>query len=95
MITEKLLKFKYEEEDIISDTIINYFYNYNGEDKSELEKTIIKYIEDECFFKYVQKNILINKINHETLIKIYSDYEGEDLIENLDMITKVTTTKWI
>lgn len=85
--------FKYEEDDIISDTIINFYKN--SEEKELIEPVIEKYINNKKFFEYIQKNFLINKICTLYLLRLYNDFEEDNIIEEYDCITSVNTTRWI
>lgn len=84
--------FKYEEDDIISDTIMNFCETI---DKEEINKFVNKYINDSKFYEYIQKNFLVNKISESYLIRLYNDYEENNIVEEYDYITSVNTTRWI
>ena len=85
--------FKYDDTDIISDTIMNFYESLA--DKSILNGFISLYVSDKSFFDFIQKNFLLNKISSSYLIRLYNDYEKDDLIDSYDVIEKVNTTRWI
>lgn len=85
--------FSYDDTDIISDTIINF---YNSCDCKEQIKDIIDlYISDKRFFDYIQKNFLIKKVSVSYLLRLYNDYDLDNVVDEYDYITSVTTTRWI
>ena len=83
-------KFNYNDDDIISDAIINSYLN--NEASEEFTK---KYINEEKFREYIQKNCLVKKINKEYLNRLYNDYEEDKIVEEYDYITSVNPTRWI
>lgn len=83
----------YDDTDIVSDTIIN-FYNSN-DCKEQLEKFIDLYINDKSFHDYIQKNFLIKKISLAYLLRLYNDYDCNNVVDEYDYITSVNTTRWI
>ena len=85
--------FKYEEDDLISETIMNFYANSN--EKEKIEQVIEKYINNKKFFEFVQKNFLINKISELYLIRLYNDFEEDNIVDEYDYITSVNTTRWI
>ena len=82
--------FKYEDDDIISDAIINSYLN--NEASGEFTE---KYMNDEKFQEYVKKNCLIKKINEKYLDRLYNDYEDDKVVEEYDYITSINPTRWI
>lgn len=87
----KLTDFVYDEDDVISDSIVNFYINNKAD-----EKFIEKYISDNRFQKFVKKNFLMNKISDKYLTRLYNDYNDEDdIIDEYDYITSVNTTRWI
>ncbi len=88
----ELKDFKYEEEDIISDTIINYCKTI---DKEEIKNFINRYINDNKFYEYIQKSFLVNRINEQYLLRLYNDYEENNIVDEYDYITSISTTRWI
>ncbi|MGM9849484.1 MAG: hypothetical protein ACI31V_01125 [Bacilli bacterium] len=85
--------FVYDDTDIISDTIINF---YNSCDcKSEIDDIIKLYISDKKFFEFVQKNFLVKKISVSYLLRLYNDYDSDNIVDEYDYITSVNTTRWI
>ena len=87
-----LEEFKYEDTDIISDTIINFCKNNKNE---VIQKFIERYINEKRFFEYIQKNFLINKINESYIIRLYNDYDEDSTIDEYDYIEPVNTTRWL
>lgn len=85
--------FLYEDTDIISDTIMN-FYN-SCECKGEIQDIINLYISDKKFFDFVQKNFLVKKVSVSYLLRLYQDYDSDNIIDEYDYITSVNTTRWI
>ena len=87
----KLTDFIYDEDDIISDTIVNFYISNKAD-----ERFIEKYINDNRFQQFVKKNFLMNKISDKYLTRLYNDYnEEDDIIDEYDYITSVNTTRWI
>lgn len=85
--------FVYDDTDIISDIIINF---YNSCDcKSEIDDIIKLYISDKKFFEFVQKNFLVKKISVSYLLRLYNDYDSDNIVDEYDYITSVNTTRWI
>ena len=85
--------FVYDDTDIISDTIINF---YNSCDcKSEIDDIIKLYISDNKFFEYIQKNFLVKKISVSYLLRLFNDYDSDNIVDEYDYITCVNTTRWI
>lgn len=87
------IDFKYDDTDIISDTIINFYESLS--DRSVLSGFIELYTNDKNFFNYIQKNFLINKMSSSYLLRLYNDYDGDDIVESFDTIDYVNTTRWI
>ena len=85
--------FKYDESDIISETIIS-FYN-NCDKKEEIQDIVERYVGDKKFFEYVQKNFLVKKISISYLLRIFNDYDDDNVVDDYDYITIVNTTRWI
>ena len=78
------INFTYDDNDIISDTIINF---YNSCDcKTEIADVIKLYVSDKKFFDYIQKNFLVKKISVSYLLRLYNDYDSDN---------SVSTTRWI
>ena len=88
-----VLDFKYDDTDIISDSIINFYESLT--DKSMLDDFINLYISDKKFFDFIQKNFLINKIDLSYLLRLFNDYEDDHIIDEYDSFDRVTTTRWI
>lgn len=88
-----MVDFKYDEADIISDTIINFYNSYD--EKKELDEVIDLYISDKKFFDFVQRNFLINKVSVSYLLRLFNDYEDDNVLDEYDTITSVNTTRWI
>lgn len=87
------ISFTYDDNDIISDTIINF---YNSCDcKDEIHDIIMMYVSDEKFFNFVQKNFLVKKISVSYLNRLFNDYDSDNFIDEYDYITSVNTTRWI
>ena len=85
--------FVYDDTDIISDTIINF---YNSCDcKSEIDDIIKLYVSDKKFFEFVQKNFLVKKISVSYLLRLFNDYDSDSIVDEYDYITSVNTTRWI
>ena len=85
--------FVYDDTDMISDTIINF---YNSCDcKSEIDDIIKLYISDKKFFEFVQKNFLVKKISVSYLLRLFNDYDSDNIVDEYDYITSVNTTRWI
>lgn len=85
--------FKYDESDIISETIIS-FYN-SCDNKDEIQDFVERYVGDKKFFEYVQKNFLVKKISVSYLLRIFNDYDDDNVVDDYDYITSVNTTRWI
>lgn len=86
----ELENYIYEDDDIISDTIINFCKNNKA-----TEKFVNKYINDNKFNEYIKKNFLITKICEKYLTRLYNDYEEDNVVEEYDYITSVNPTRWI
>lgn len=86
----ELKDFKYEDDDIISDAIINFYSN----NKADL-KFIKKYLNDLKFQEYIKKNCLIKKISEKYLMRLYNDYDEDNIVEEYDYITSINPTRWI
>ena len=85
--------FSYDDNDIISDTIINF---YNSCDcKDDIKGFIDLYVSDKRFYEFIQKNFLINKISVPYLVRLFNDYDEDSVIDDYDYISRVTTTRWI
>jgi len=85
--------FKYDEDDIISDTIISF---YNGcDDKDSIGDIVERYVSDKSFFEYMQKNFLVGKISVSYLLRLFNDYDDDNVVDDYDYITSVNTTRWI
>ena len=87
------IDFIYDDNDIISDTIIN-FYN-NCDCKNEIANIVNLYVSDTKFFDYIQKNFLVKKISVSYLLRLYNDYDSDNIVDEYDYITSVSTTRWI
>jgi len=87
--------FKYDDSDIVSDAIVNFYKKVDNKDNDKLNKIIDLYINDKKFFKFVQKNFLIRKLSVDYLIRLFNDYDDTSIIDDYDMITSVNTTRWI
>ena len=87
------IDFKYDDNDIISDTIIN-FYN-TCDCRSEIFDIVNLYTSDKKFFDYIQKNFLVQKISVSYLLRLYNDYDSDNIVDEYDYITSVSTTRWI
>ena len=90
---EICIDFKYDDNDIISDTIITFYNSYSNKD--EIKDIINLYINDSCFFQFVQKNFLVKNMSASYLRRLYNDYDSNDIVDELDIITSVNTTRWI
>lgn len=88
-----LNEFTYEDNDIISETIINFYINEI--EKEKIEPFIKRYISNKKFFDFIQKNFLINKISESYLSRLYNDFDEDNIIDEYDYITSVNTTRWI
>jgi len=86
----ELIDFKYEDDDIISDAIINFYTNNKAN-----QEFIEKYINDLKFQNYIKKNCLVKKINEKYLMRLYNDYDEDNIVEEYDYITSVNPTRWI
>lgn len=87
------IDFTYDDTDIVSDTIINF---YNSCDcKEQLDEFINLYISDKLFFDYIQKNFLVKKVSESYLLRLYNDYDCDNVVDEYDYITSVNTTRWI
>ena len=80
----KLTDFVYDEDDVISDSIVNFYINNKAD-----EKFIEKYISDNRFQKFVKK------ISIPYLMRLYNDYDSDNIVNEYDYITSVNTTRWI
>lgn len=85
--------FKYDEDDIISDTIISFYNSCN--DKDSINDIVERYISDKKFFEFVQKNFLVKKISISYLLRLFNDYDDDNVVDDYDYITSVNTTRWI
>lgn len=90
----KIDQFKYEESDTISDTIISFYKELTNKEQEQIEKIIELYINNKSFYNYIQKNILIKKIDTNYLIRLYNDFDNDNLIDSYDTIV-VNTSRWI
>ena len=88
-----VLDFKYDDTDIVSDAIINFYESLA--DRSILDGFINLYISDKKFFDFIQKNFLISKIDSSYLLRLFNDYEEDYIIDEYDCVDRVTTTRWI
>ena len=88
-----VMNFKYDDTDIISDTIINFYESLD--DRSILDNVINLYISDKKFFDFIQKNFLINKVSSSYLLRLFNDFEDDNVIDDYDIIESVNTTRWI
>lgn len=87
------INFTYDDNDIISDTIINF---YNSCDcKKEIVDIVKLYVSDKKFFDYIQKNFLVKKVSVSYLLRLYNDYDFDNIVDEYDYITSVSTTRWI
>lgn len=87
------ISFSYDDNDIISDTIFNF---YNSCDcKDEIFEFINLYVSDKRFYQYVQRNFLVKKISCSYLMRLFNDYDSDNIIDEYDYITSVSTTRWI
>lgn len=87
------INFTYDDNDIISDTIINF---YNSCDcKNEIVDIVKLYVSDKKFFDYIQKNFLVKKVSVSYLLRLYNDYDFDNIVDEYDYITSVSTTRWI
>lgn len=87
------ISFSYDDNDIISDTIFNF---YNSCDcKDEIFEFINLYVSDKRFYQYVQRNFLVKKISYSYLMRLFNDYDSDNIIDEYDYITSVSTTRWI
>ncbi len=87
------ISFTYDDADIISDTIIN-FYN-SCECKSEIRDIVLMYVNDKKFYDYIQRNFLVNKVSTSYLLRLFNDYDEDNVVDEYDYITSVNTTRWI
>lgn len=85
--------FKYDDNDIISDVIINFYESSN--DKEKLKEFIDLYTGCNNFYNFVQKNFLINKISDDYLLKFINDFDDFSDFDDYDVVTCFNTTKWI
>lgn len=88
-----LCDFKYEDIDIVSESIVN-FYN-NVDDNSRITDFINLYINDKKFFDFVQKNFLIGKLSIDYLVRLFNDFDDDSIIDDYDEIKYVNMTRWI
>lgn len=87
------ISFSYDDEDIISDSIFNF---YNSCDcKADLYEFMSLYTNNKKFYTYIQKNCLINKVDVSYLLRLFNDYEENDVVDDYDYISCVNTTRWI
>lgn len=87
------INFTYDDNDLISDTIINFYNSCECSDK--IKDFVDLYVSDKKFFDFIQKNFLINKISVDYLIRLYNDYDEDNVVDDYDYISRVTTTRWI
>lgn len=90
---DSISNFVYDDADIISDTIIN-FYN-TCDCKDQLVDIVNLYISDKKFFQYIQKNFLVTKMSVSYLLRLFNDYDSDNIVDEYDYITSVNTTRWI
>ena len=88
-----LCDFKYEDIDMVSESIVN-FYN-NVDDNSRITDFINLYINDNKFFDFVQKNFLIGKLSIDYLVRLFNDFDDDSIIDDYDEIKYVNMTRWI
>lgn len=88
-----LCEFKYDDNDIVSESIVNF---YNNLDNNNMIKDFVDlYINDKKFFDFVQKNFLIGKLSIDYLLRLFNDYDDDSIIDDYDEINYVNTTRWI
>ncbi len=80
-------------DDVISETLLGFYDSCDR--KSEIKKIIDLYISDKVFFNYIQKNFLVNRVSIEYLIRLYNDFDTDNIVDEYDYITNVNTTRWI
>lgn len=85
--------FSYDDEDIISDSIFNFYNSCDCRD--ELFEFMSLYTSNKKFYTYIQKNCLINKVDVSYLLRLFNDYEENDVVDDYDYISCVNTTRWI
>ena len=44
---------------------------------------------------YIQKNFLVKKISVSYLLRLYNDHDSDNIVDEYDYITSVSTTRWI
>lgn len=86
--------FKYDDVDTISDAIICFYNSLSDFERENLKKVIDLYINNKDFYMFLQKNVLIKKINVDYLIRLYNDFDSDNLVDSYDTIV-VNTTRWI
>lgn len=91
----KIDEFVYEDDDIVSDTIITFINSLSTEEIKKVDKFMNLYINDSRFFDFIKKNFLINKISVDYLIRLLNDYDEDTLVDDYDQITSVNITRWI
>ena len=79
-------------DDVITDSIINCCNSFPNDE--ELNKFLNLYKSDKRFYDYIQKNLLINKIDYLYLLRLLNDYDSTSIVDDYDTIV-VTTTRWI
>ena len=87
------VSYVYDDSDIISDVIVN-FYNL-CDCKDELKGFMDCYFSNKEFFLYIQKNFLVKKISIPYLMRLYNDYDSDNIVNEYDYISRVNTTRWI
>lgn len=83
----------YYDNDILNDAVIS-FYNL-CECKNVISDFINLYISDNKFYNYVQRNLLVNKIDCSYLLRLFDEYESVDFVDEYDVVSSVNTTRWI
>ena len=53
------------------------------------------YFSNKEFFLYIQKNFLVKKISIPYLMRLYNDYDSDNIVNEYDYISRVNTTRWI
>ena len=43
----------------------------------------------------MQKNFLVGKISVSYLLRLFNDYDDDNVVDDYDYITSVNTTRWI
>lgn len=88
----KMINFNYDDNDVISDIIFNF---YNSCNDNRLDYFVGLYINNKKFFEYIQRNFLINKISVNYILRLLNEYDDDFIVEEDDLITSVNTTRWI